>query len=115
MELHGAGGRRTGRVVPVPGRTWVPPTLSAPVSAARASPLARFHPFTGHARLRFSTGPRFRPGEGTILPVSVALGTDGRFLVRAQEADGRQPPALVLAADTPAAAVAAVVRLLEGV
>ncbi|GAA5008180.1 hypothetical protein GCM10025734_50030 [Kitasatospora paranensis] len=52
---------------------WVPPIMQALVDAARNSVLGRFYPFTSHARLCFSTGPRYWLGEGDVLPVCIAL------------------------------------------
>ncbi|MER5863134.1 DUF6193 family natural product biosynthesis protein [Kitasatospora sp. NPDC002040] len=67
--------------------TWVPPILAALVDRARRSSLNRYFPFTSHAVLRFSTGPRHWLGEGAILPVAIALVPEGLYLVGTR-ADG---------------------------
>jgi hypothetical protein len=41
------------------GHSWVPPTLTALVTAVRGTTLARPYPFTSHSRLCLSDGPRF--------------------------------------------------------
>jgi hypothetical protein len=62
--------------------TWVPPILAALVGRARESSLSRFFPFTSHAALCFSTGPRHWLGEGVVLPVAIALAPEGLYIVR---------------------------------
>ncbi|MFD0530046.1 DUF6193 family natural product biosynthesis protein [Kitasatospora arboriphila] len=58
--------------------------MEALVDRARNSTLGRFHPFTSHAALCFSTGPRFWAGEGDVLPVSIALTPEGTYVVHAE-------------------------------
>lgn len=65
----------------VPGKSWVPPILLDLVVAARSSTLRRLYPFTSHAWLRFSTGPRFWAGGGEVLPVMIGLTPDARYWV----------------------------------
>ncbi|NUQ96425.1 MAG: hypothetical protein HOY79_07600 [Streptomyces sp.] len=62
--------------------TWIPPILAALVDRARDSALRQFYPFTSHATLAFSTGPRHWLGEGEVLPVAIALAPEGVYLVR---------------------------------
>ncbi|MEV7602968.1 hypothetical protein AB0O91_36940 [Kitasatospora sp. NPDC089797] len=64
-----------------PGRSWVPPILRDLVLAARNTSLSRYHPFTSHATLRFSTGPTWWLGDADVLAVAIALVPEGRYLV----------------------------------
>ncbi|MEU1202581.1 DUF6193 family natural product biosynthesis protein [Streptomyces sp. NPDC005813] len=66
--------------------TWVPPILAALVHRARNSALGRFYPYTSHAALAFSTGPRHWLGEGEVLPVAIELVPEGLYVVRTRSA-----------------------------
>ncbi|MFJ9456363.1 DUF6193 family natural product biosynthesis protein [Kitasatospora sp. NPDC101447] len=89
--------------------TWVPPIMRALVDAARHSALGRFHPFTSHARLCFSTDGRHWPGEGDILPVCIALLPGGSYSVALKH----DPAEVVLETTNADEAVAAAVAALQ--
>jgi hypothetical protein len=57
-------------------RTWPPPIMTALVTAAAASGLRRFFPFTSHQLLRFATSPEFYLGTGAVAPACIDLVAD---------------------------------------
>lgn len=79
------------------------------MDAARNSALGRFHPFTSHARLCFSTGRRPWPGEGDVLPVCIALLPGGRYSV----AHKHDPTEVLLETTSAEEPVAAAVSALQ--
>jgi len=91
--------------------SWSPPSFGALVTAARASTLQRFYPFTSHGVLRFRTNEQMPGDMADIAPGSIALGPDGVYQVQS----GRTWAAsatIALTTTDPAKAVAELERLL---
>ena len=63
------------------GDTWPPPIMTALVTAVRATTLSRLHPFTSHARLCLSAGPRCRAPDAVNAPAFVSLEPPGSYNV----------------------------------
>lgn len=92
-------------------RTWPPPILTALVTAVHATTLRRLHPFTSHARLCLSTGPRcWEPGVKDA-PAFVSLDPAGHYNVWSGD-PYTNPPTLTLATTDPEHAAAELERLL---
>ncbi|MDI2128139.1 DUF6193 family natural product biosynthesis protein [Yinghuangia seranimata] len=94
----------------VPSKIWVPPIMLDLVNTARASPLGRFYPFTSHAWLRFSTGPRVEPWDAEVLPIMIGLTPDAHYLVA--NSDGADGLEEILKTTSAAEAVARAAQLI---
>lgn len=93
------------------GRTWPPPIFTALVRAAQATELRRLHPFTSHARLCLSNGPRcWEPGVKDA-PAFVSLDPEGHYNVWSGD-PYISSPTLVLETAEAAQAAAELERLL---
>ncbi len=74
VGLSGACGRSLGRTVPNLHHYVGPPILAVLVARMGGTTRwGRFYPYTSHAALAFSTGPRHWLGEGEVLPVATEL------------------------------------------
>jgi hypothetical protein len=93
--------------------SWVPPILNDLASAAHATTLRRFHPFTSMNYFRMASGPRWWLGNGgTIAPAFIALHPSAGYAVWPdQPADDDVEP--LLTTDDPHTAAAELERLLS--
>lgn len=92
---------------------WPPPILSALVVAVQATSLRRLYPFTSHARLCLSAGPRpWEPGVSHA-PAFVALESPSLYCVWSGK-PYRDAPVVVLTTEDPHRAAAELERLLVG-
>lgn len=90
---------------------WPPPILAALVTAVHATTLRRLHPFTSHARLCLSTGPRSRESTVRHAPAFVSLESPGHYNVWSGK-PYRDAPAMVPTTEDPEHAAAELERLL---
>jgi hypothetical protein len=90
--------------------TWVPPILTALVTAVRATSLRRLHPFTSHAALSLSSGPRCWEQGAKTAPAFISLDPAGHYNVWSGHAD--VAGALACATSDPEHAAAELERLL---
>src|SRR5690348_17911108 len=67
-------------------RTSVPPIQTPLISAAAATDLRRFHPFTSHNHLRFAAQPAHVLDSAALAPVSIAwVNEPDRYVVYRHE------------------------------
>ncbi|GAA1959351.1 DUF6193 family natural product biosynthesis protein [Catenulispora subtropica] len=85
-------------------RTWPPPILTALVTAVHATTLRRLHPFTSHARLCLSTGPRCWEAGVTDAPAFVSLDLEGHYNVWSGDPYTNSPTLVLEAVDADQAA-----------
>lgn len=92
-------------------RTWPLPILTALVTAVNATTLRRLHPFTSHARLCLSTGPRsWEPGVRHA-PAFISLESPSSYNVWSGK-PYKDAPAMILTTEDPEHAAAELERLL---
>lgn len=92
--------------------TWGPPSFVALVTAAEATTLRRFYPFTSHWVLRFRTSEAVLETLATIAPGSIALSPSGLYSVQSGLA-WHESATTVLTTTDPTRAADALERLLE--
>ena len=96
--------------------SWVPPIMTALVTAVSNTSLRRLHPFKAMASLGLSTGAHFwEPGAGVkIAPAFVSLDRDGHYNIWSGPIYPKdaEEALLVCATDDPARAAAELERLL---
>jgi hypothetical protein len=93
--------------------TWPPPIMTALVTAVQATTLRRLYPFTSHARLCLSAGPRCWEPGAVNAPAFVSLELPGLYNVWSGK-PYRDAPTIVLTTEDPEFAAAEFERLLSG-
>ena len=91
--------------------TWPPPILAALVTAVHSTTLRRLHPFTSHARLCLSTGPRSWESGVRDAPAFVSLEPPGHYNVWSGK-PYRDAPTMILTTEDPEHAAAELEALL---